>query len=63
MTVQSARARCTHRGRCAAGDRAGRQLAEDCTDKGLNFPDTDLEVAPLTAKDREDLALWCVMLT
>ena len=26
------------------------------TDKGLNFPDTDLEVAPLTAKDREDLA-------
>ena len=26
------------------------------TDKGLNFPDTDLEVGPLTAKDREDLA-------
>jgi len=26
------------------------------TDKGLNFPDTNLEVAPLTAKDREDLA-------
>ena len=26
------------------------------TDKGLDFPDTDLEVAPLTAKDREGLA-------
>jgi pyruvate kinase len=25
-------------------------------DKGLNFPDSDLAVAPLTAKDRQDLA-------
>ncbi len=25
------------------------------TDKGLNFPDTDLQLSPLTAKDREDL--------
>ena len=24
-------------------------------DKGLNFPDTDLQLSPLTAKDREDL--------
>ena len=25
-------------------------------DKGLNFPDTDLAIAPLTSKDRQDLA-------